>query len=71
LGLPAWVSTPIWLYSAWMAIHTLRQVCGISTGYALGGIILSFLLAMLAIILIGTVLGVVFAIIVPPATPAL
>ncbi len=71
LGLPAWVSTPIWLYSVWMAIHALRQVCGISTGYALGGIVLSSLLAVLAIILIGTVLGVVFAIIVSPATPVL
>lgn len=71
LGLPAWASVPIWLYSVWMAIHTLRQVCGMSIGYALGGIVLSSLLAMLAVIVVGTVFGVVFAIIAPPAAAIL
>ncbi len=68
LGLPAWMSTPIWLYSVWVAIHTLHQVCDMSIGYALGGIVLSSLLAMLALILVGTVFGVVFMVIAPPGT---
>lgn len=56
-GIPPLFTLPLWLYSLWVAAHALEQVCDISIGYVIGGILLSFIPA----ILVSGFVGAVFA----------
>ncbi len=56
-GIPVLFTLPLWLYSIWVAAHAFEQVCEVSIGYAIGGILLS----MVPTIVVSMVVGAVFA----------
>lgn len=53
LGVPALFTLPLWLYSIWVAAHALEQVCKVSIGYAIGGIILSIIPTIVVSMVVG------------------
>lgn len=59
LGVPALFTLPLWLYSIWVAAHALEQVCKVSLGYAVGGILLSIIPALAGMIVISMIFGII------------
>ncbi len=55
LGIPALFTLPLWLYSIWVAAHAFEQVCKVSIGYAVGGILLSIIPAVVVSMVVGAV----------------
>jgi hypothetical protein len=69
LGVPSLFTLPLWLYSVWVGANALSgAIPKASLGYAIGGIVLGLIPAMLAAMAVFAALGIVLAMlgVVPP-----
>lgn len=62
LGIPALLTLPLWLYSIWVGANAVSgAIPRVSLGYALTGLIIGLIPAMLTMILIGVASGIATA----------
>lgn len=61
LGVPPLFTLPIFLYSIWIGANALAGACNVSLRYALGGVVLSLIPLMLAVMVSSVVMLTVFS----------
>lgn len=70
LGVPPLLTMPIFLYAIWVGANAIEGACNVSLRYAIGGVVLSMLPAMIVIMVSSGVMFLLFSamgVMLPPA----